>query len=155
MRSEMLSMRPTIHGRPALRICRHSHWSLTVEYPHTTQIICHFELKLPQIGDYLNCVSFCSHLDIPKHLDYLFPTGTVFCLPTTPFPAPRKNLPQREQNTIREQILCLCAHGGLTGFPRLNIAGATVDGALVGFSIIGGRGTDASLVAAAIAMERV
>ena len=87
-------------------------------------------------------------------LDYLLPPGTVLCLPTTPFPAPEKGLPLREQNTVREQILCLCAHGGLTGVPQLNIPGATVDGAPVGLSIIGGRGTDTSLVAVAIAMER-
>ena len=88
-------------------------------------------------------------------LDYLLPPGTVLCLPTTPFPAPEKSLPLREQNTVREQILCLCAHGGLTGVPQLNIPGAFVDGAPVGLSIIGGRGTDTSLVAAAIAMEHV
>jgi amidase len=86
-------------------------------------------------------------------LDYLLPPGTVLCLPTTPFPAPEKGLPLRAQNTVREQILCLCAHGGLTGVPQLNIPGATVDGAPVGLSIIGGRGTDTSLVAVAIAME--
>jgi len=86
-------------------------------------------------------------------LDYLLPPGTVLCLPTTPFPAPEKGLPLREQNTVREQILCLCAHGGLTGVPQLSIPGTTVDGAPVGLSIIGGRGTDTSLVAVAIAME--
>ncbi len=86
-------------------------------------------------------------------LDYLLPPGTVLCLPTTPFPAPEKGLPLREQNTVREQILCLCASGGLTGVPQINIPGATVDRAPVGLSIIGGRGTDTSLVAVAIAME--
>ena len=86
-------------------------------------------------------------------LEYLLPQGTILCLPTSPFPAPEKGLPLREQNTIRKQILCLCAHGGLTGVPQLSIPGATVDGAPVGLSIIGGRGTDASLVAVATAME--
>jgi len=86
-------------------------------------------------------------------LDYLLPPGTVLCLPTTPFPAPEKGLPLREQNTVREQILCLCAHGGLTGVPQLSIPGAAVDGIPVGLSIIGGRGTDASLVAVTTAME--
>jgi amidase len=87
-------------------------------------------------------------------LNYLLPPGTVLCLPTTPFPAPRKGLPLREKNTLRDQILCLCAHGGLTGMPQLSIPGTTVDGIPVGLSIIGGRGTEASLVAVAIAMER-
>jgi amidase len=87
-------------------------------------------------------------------LDYLLPPGTVLCLPTTPFPAPEKGLPLSELNTVREHILCLCAHGGLTGVPQLTIPGATVNGAPVGLSIIGGHGTDKSLVAVAIAMER-
>lgn len=86
-------------------------------------------------------------------LEYLLPPDTVLCLPTTPFPAPQKGLPLSEQNKIREEILCLCAHGGLTGVPQISIPGATVGGAPVGLSIIGGRGTDESLVAVALAME--
>lgn len=87
-------------------------------------------------------------------LAYLLPPGTVLCLPTTPFPAPEKGLPLKAQNRVREKILCLCAHGGLTGVPQISIPGADVDGAPIGLSIIGGRGTDASLVAAAVSMER-
>ena len=88
-------------------------------------------------------------------LDYLLPPGTVLCLPTTPFPAPKKSLPLRDQNTIRNQILCLCAHGGLTGMPQLSIPGATVYGAPVGLSIIGARNSDISLAAVANAMENL
>ncbi len=87
-------------------------------------------------------------------LDYLLPPGTILCLPTTPFPAPEKGLPLKEKNRVRDRILCLCAHGGMTGVPQLSIPGAEVDGAPVGLSIIGGQGTDASLVAVALAMER-
>ncbi len=82
-------------------------------------------------------------------LEHLLPHGTILCLPTTPFPAPKKNLPLPEQNGLREQILCLCAHGGLAGLPQLNIPGAHVDGAPVGLSIMAARGADMTLVAVA------
>ena len=86
-------------------------------------------------------------------LRHLLPPGTILCLPTTPFPAPLRGLPVSALNPLRERISCLTSHGGLTGVPQLNIPGATVDGAPVGLSIIGGRGTDLDLIRVAIALE--
>lgn len=87
-------------------------------------------------------------------LRLLLPPGTILCLPTTPFPAPKRGLPLPALQPLRDRISCLCAQGGLTGSPQVNLPGATVDGAPVGLSIIGGRGTDAALVAVAQAMEK-
>jgi amidase len=84
---------------------------------------------------------------------YLLPSDTILCLPTTPFPAPMKGLSLPVQGPLRDRITCLCAHGGLTGVPQVSIPGAVVDGLPVGLSIVGGRGTDATLVAVARAME--
>ncbi|HXA25226.1 MAG TPA: amidase [Acetobacteraceae bacterium] len=84
---------------------------------------------------------------------YLLPQGTILCLPTTPFPAPKKGLSLPVLGPMRDRIGCLCAQGGLTGVPQVSIPGATVDGLPIGLSIIGGRGTDAMLVAVALAME--
>jgi amidase len=84
---------------------------------------------------------------------YLLPRGTILCLPTTPFPAPKKGLSLPVLGPLRDRITCLCAQGGLTGVPQVSIPGATVDGLPIGLSIIGGRGTDAVLVAVALAME--
>ncbi|MGO4175120.1 amidase [Bosea sp. TAF32] len=86
-------------------------------------------------------------------LRYLLPPGTILCLPTTPFPAPLRGLSIPQLQPMRDRITCLCAQGGLTGSPQVSIPGATVDGAPIGLSIIGGRGTDASLIAVAQAME--
>ena len=91
-------------------------------------------------------------------LAWLLPPGTVLAMPTTPFPAPRKGLPLSAQNPIRESILCLAAHGGLAGFPQVSIPGAEVPdpagGPLpVGLSILAARGSDAQLVATALALE--
>jgi amidase len=84
---------------------------------------------------------------------YLLPPGTILCLPTTPFPAPMKGLSLPVLGPLRDRITCLCAHGGLTGVPQVSLPGATVDGAPIGLSIVGGRGTDAALVAVAQAMQ--
>ena len=84
---------------------------------------------------------------------YLLPPGTILCLPTTPFPAPKKGLPLPVRGPLRDRIGCLCAQGGLTGTPQLSLPGTTVDGLPIGLSIIGGRETDAMLVAVALAME--
>ena len=84
---------------------------------------------------------------------YLLPPGTILCLPTTPFPAPKKGLSLPVLGPLRDRITCLCAHGGLTGVPQVNLPGAMVDGVPIGLSIVGGRGSDAMLVAVAQAME--
>jgi amidase len=83
---------------------------------------------------------------------YLLPPGTILCLPTTPFPAPKKRLPLPVLGPLRDRISCLCSHGGLTGVPQVNLPGAEVDGLPIGLSIVGGRGSDATLVAVALAM---
>ena len=46
---------------------------------------------------------------------YLLPEGTILCLPTTPFPAPKRGEPLSVAGAQRGGLLCLCCHGGLTG----------------------------------------
>ena len=53
---------------------------------------------------------------------------------------------------LRDRILCLCAHGGLTGVPQVSLPGTTVDGLPVGLSIIAAPGADALLVGIALAL---
>jgi amidase len=86
-------------------------------------------------------------------LAWLLPPGTIACMPTTPFPAPRKGLPLTTLDPLRARMHCLTAHGGLTGVPQVNLPGASVDGLPVGLSILGARGSDATLLAVARAME--
>ena len=80
---------------------------------------------------------------------YLLPPGTILCQPTTPFPAPKTGLSLPVLGPLRDRISCLCSHGGLTGVPQVNLPGTDVDGLPIGLSIIGGRGSDATLVAVA------
>jgi amidase len=86
-------------------------------------------------------------------LTWLLPAGTILCLPTTPFPAPRKGLSLAALDSLRARISCLTSPGGLTGVPQVSMSGAHVDGLPVGLSILGTRGSDAALVAVAKALE--
>lgn len=91
-------------------------------------------------------------LEARARLRHLLPPGTILCLPTTAFPAPLRGLSQPVLQPLKDRISCLCSQGGLTGSPQVSLPGATVNGAPVGLSIIGGRGTDATLIAVARAM---
>lgn len=91
--------------------------------------------------------------EVRGRLRYLLPAGTILCLPTTPFPAPLRGRSVPDQQADRDRILCLCAHGGLAGMPQVNLSGSLVDGLPIGLSILGGPGTDATLIAVAKAME--
>ena len=94
-----------------------------------------------------------TRMEARGRMAWLLPAGTILCLPTTPGPAPLKGLPLTTLGPLRARIITMEAHGGLTGVPQVSIPGALVDGLPVGLSIIGGRGTDAALVAVANAME--
>ncbi|HYZ41576.1 MAG TPA: amidase, partial [Stellaceae bacterium] len=80
---------------------------------------------------------------------HLLSPGTILCLPTTPFPAPKRGEPLSVTGPQRDRLLCLCAHGGLTGVPQVSIPGAEAGGLPIGLSIVGGPGTDATLIAVA------
>jgi amidase len=92
-------------------------------------------------------------MEARARLRMLLPPGTILCLPTTPFPAPHKGLPLHQLDPLRERISCLTSHGGLTGVPQVNLPGTTVDGAPIGLSIIGARGSDLDLLRVAVAFE--
>lgn len=89
-------------------------------------------------------------IEVRARLRHLLPAGTILCLPTTPFPAPLKGLPNSVLGPLRDRISCLTSHGGLTGVPQVNIPGATVNGAPVGLSIIAARGADLELMQVAL-----
>jgi amidase len=88
-------------------------------------------------------------------LRMLLPPGTILCLPTTPFPAPKTGLSVSALAFPRERITALTCLGGLTGSPQVNLPGAMVDGAPVGLSIVGARGTDLELASVARAFAQI
>lgn len=83
----------------------------------------------------------------------LVPPGTILCLPTTPCIAPLKRQPMPALDFVRDRITCLAAHGGLAGHPQVSIPGGRIGGVPIGFSIVGARGADATLIRVAQAME--
>jgi amidase len=83
----------------------------------------------------------------------LLPAGTILCLPTTPFVAPLKGLPNSVLGPLRDRISCLTSHGGLTGVPQVNIPVATAGGVPVGLSVIAARGADLDLLLVAVGLE--
>jgi len=91
--------------------------------------------------------------EVRARMAHLLPAGTILCLPTTPFPAPPVGQALSVLDPLRDRITCLCAQGGHAGHPQVSLPGATVDGLPVGLSIIGARGSDATLVAVARALE--
>lgn len=93
--------------------------------------------------------------EVRGRMRQLLPRGTILAMPTTPFPAPRTGLPLGALTPLRDQILCLCAQGGLAGHPQLNIPGATVEGRPVGLSLLAARGADMLLVRTALALEKL
>jgi len=86
---------------------------------------------------------------------HLLPPGTILCLPTTPFPAPRRGEPLSVAGPQRDRLLCLCCHGGLTGAPQVSIPSAEVDELPIGLSIVARPGSDAVLVGVATALSSV
>lgn len=93
--------------------------------------------------------------EVRGRMRHLLPPGTILAMPTTPFPAPKAGLPLNVLTPLRDQILCLCAQGGLAGHPQVNIPGATVEGRPVGLSLLAARGADALLVRTALALEKL
>lgn len=85
-------------------------------------------------------------------MTYLLPPGVILCLPTTPFPAPRRAQSLSALDPLKDLILSLCSHGGLTGVPEISLPGATAEELPVGLSIVGGHGSDMALVAVAQAL---
>lgn len=92
-------------------------------------------------------------IEARARMKQLLQPGTILCLPTTPFPAPRIGLPNHVLAPLRERISCLTSHGGLTGAPQVNLPGATVDRLPIGLSIVGAPGADLDLLAVALRME--
>jgi amidase len=85
----------------------------------------------------------------------LLAPDAILCFAMKPFPAPQRGEPLSTASAQRDRILCLCAHGGLTGVPQMSIPGAELDGLPVGLPIVGSPGSDATLVAVAAALTRM
>jgi len=83
----------------------------------------------------------------------LGPDG-VLLLPTVPDIAPLVSANEAELDDFRNRALRLLCLSGLSGFPQVSIPVAQREGAPLGLSLIGPKGSDRSLVAFAVKFER-
>jgi amidase len=67
--------------------------------------------------------------------------------------APPRGLPDAETNALTARALALGALASLSGRPQISLPLATVGGCPLGVSLIGPRGADRALLAAAVAIE--
>jgi amidase len=83
------------------------------------------------------------------HLDALLGTDGVLLLPTMPDIAPLKADPESALEDYRNRAIRLLCVAGLAGVPQLSLPLAGRDGAPMGLSLLGPRGSDRALVALA------
>jgi amidase len=73
----------------------------------------------------------------------------VLLLPTVPIIAPKRGISDAEAPALRERIFRLTCIAPMLGFPEVTLPLATVEGCPMGISLLGPRGGDAMLLAAA------
>lgn len=79
----------------------------------------------------------------------------VLLLPTVPDIAPLVSADESELDDFRNRALRLLCLSGLSGLPQVTIPVARREGAPLGLSLIGPKGSDKSLVAFAVRFERI
>jgi amidase len=84
----------------------------------------------------------------------LLGTDGVLILPTVPDIAPLVSAGEAELDDFRNRALRLLCLSGLSGFPQVTMPVAQREGAPLGLSLIGPKGSDRSLVAFAVKFER-
>ncbi len=89
-----------------------------------------------------------------QRMEAVLAPGTVIALPTTPAPAPLRNLRQSQMREVRQRIVTLTCIAGAVGLPQVNIPVTTADGLPVGLSLIGPRGSDEMLLSFAGSLIR-
>ncbi len=85
-------------------------------------------------------------VQIVQRLALLFEKGAVMCLPSTPTIAPRHDASLDELSRVRDRTMALTCIAGLAGLPQVTVPAGRVDGAPVGFSLLGPKGSDLMLL---------
>ena len=92
--------------------------------------------------------------DFRARLAKLLGQDGVLLLPTVPDIAPLVSAGESELDDFRNRALRLLCLAGLSGFPQISIPVAHRDDAPLGLSVIGPQGSDKSLTAFAVRVER-
>ena len=87
-------------------------------------------------------------------MEDLLAPDTMLCLPTTPILPPMRDAALSTMAEAGRRIVALTCIAGLTGLPQLTLPLAESHGIPVGISLIGQRGSDATLLSFAGALGR-
>ncbi len=87
-------------------------------------------------------------------LKKLLGSDGVLILPTMPDIAPLRSTSEADLEDFRNRALRLLCLSGLSGFPQITIPVARRDGAPLGLSLIGPKGSDATLLKLAVRYEK-
>lgn len=87
-----------------------------------------------------------------RRLDDLLDQRRVLCLPTVPILPIRRDASLGEMRAAVSRIIHLTCIAGLCGLPQVNLPLGSCNGVPVGLSLIGWRGSDATLLAIANAV---
>jgi amidase len=101
-----------------------------------------------QVGEARAC-----RAQFTAHLEALLGTRGVLLLPTMPDIAPLKTEPDSALEDYRNRAIRLLCVAGLAGLPQLSLPLAGRDGAPLGLSLLGPRGSDRALVAVAQSLK--
>jgi len=83
------------------------------------------------------------------HVESLLGDDGVLVMPTMPDIAPLKSTSEREIEDYRNRAIRMLCVSGLSGLPQISLPLASRDGAPLGLSLLGPRGSDQSLIALA------
>lgn len=83
------------------------------------------------------------------HMESLLGDDGVLVMPTMPDIAPLKSTSEREIEDYRNRSIRMLCVSGLSGLPQISLPLASRDGAPLGLSLLGPRGSDQSLIALA------
>ncbi|MCB1041288.1 MAG: amidase, partial [Acidimicrobiales bacterium] len=83
---------------------------------------------------------------VRRRMDQLLADGSVLVLPSASGPAPFRNASNAEVERVRAASLAMLSIAGLAGLPQISLPLATMNGAPLGLSLVGRRGSDRSLL---------
>jgi amidase len=86
---------------------------------------------------------------VAAHLDRVLGLTCVLLIPTAGTIAPRLDMSKEELAQFRDRTLTLTSIAGLGRLPQVQLPAGKVDGAAIGLSLIGPRGSDRALLALA------
>jgi amidase len=86
---------------------------------------------------------------VSAHLDRVLGLEGVLLIPTAGTIAPRLDMSKEELAQFRDRTLTLTSIAGLGRLPQVQLPAGKVDGAAIGLSLIGPRGSDRALLALA------